>query len=202
MPTPSCSSTTPTASPPTSTAAAWRAIPGGSSSNSESPAASGRNIAARGSRLRPDRPPPVRLLRFHRGGTRPRSSFAPVSTDLGPQLIEDNDTALAQVRVIDPKLKVLFIAGSTFPEVQFLRNTLIRDKRIQVSTWLQTATRDYRQPGDEPIRRLPTRRRRNWTSTTWCWFTIPIRSSWPGGFGDLLRDVRGQGGRGAGLHRR
>src|SRR5262249_1335864 len=37
--------------------------------------------------------------------------------DVGPQLTTDDDTALADVRVIRQKLRVLFIAGETFPEV-------------------------------------------------------------------------------------
>lgn len=115
--------------------------------------------------------------------------------DLGPQLIEDNDEAIAQVRVVDPKLKVLFIAGSTFPEVQFLRNTLIRDKRIQVSTWLQTAEREYRQPGNEPIRRLPqTQEELDTYDVVLLYDPNPL--AWPGGFGDMLRDFVGRAGGG------
>jgi hypothetical protein len=75
--------------------------------------------------------------------------------DAGPQLSPEDDVATADVRVIHQKIRVLFVAGSTFPEVEFLRNTLLRDSSISASTWLQTADADYEQPGDPRIKRLP-----------------------------------------------
>ena len=75
--------------------------------------------------------------------------------DAGPQLNPGDDVATADVRVIHQKIRVLFIAGGTFPEVEFLRNTLLRDNSISASTWLQTADADYEQPGDPRIKRLP-----------------------------------------------
>ncbi|HEX8325090.1 MAG TPA: hypothetical protein VF595_14390, partial [Tepidisphaeraceae bacterium] len=51
---------------------------------------------------------------------------------------------------------VLFIAGSTFPEVEFVRNALLRDTGLSASTWLQTADARYTHPGNPSIRRLPT----------------------------------------------
>ena len=74
----------------------------------------------------------------------------------GSESTTDDNVALAEVRVIRQKQRVLFIAGSTFPEVQFLRNSLLRDSRIEVSTWLMSADTSYEHPGDEPIQRLPT----------------------------------------------
>jgi hypothetical protein len=53
-------------------------------------------------------------------------------------------------------LRVLFVAGSTFPEVQFIRNTLMLDKGVELSTWNQSAEDGYDHPGNNPIRRLPT----------------------------------------------
>ena len=53
------------------------------------------------------------------------------------------------------KTRVLFIAGYTFLEVQFIRNALIRDSTVEVSTWLQTASNDFKHPGNDLIRRLP-----------------------------------------------
>lgn len=67
---------------------------------------------------------------------------------------EDN-ASVKQVNIIYDKTRVLFIAGYTFPEVQFIRNALIRDETVEVSTWLQTADKDFRQPGNDPLRRLP-----------------------------------------------
>ena len=51
------------------------------------------------------------------------------STDVGPELTTDDNVATEDVRVIRQKIHVLFIAGNTFPEVEFLRNALLRDMR-------------------------------------------------------------------------
>lgn len=78
--------------------------------------------------------------------------------DPDPQLTADDDVAVAATRVIRQKLRVLLIAGSTFPEVQFLRNTLLRDQSIELASWLQPAEAGYEHPGDNPIKRLPATR--------------------------------------------
>ena len=75
--------------------------------------------------------------------------------DLGPQLTEDDDVAMTDVRAISEKIRVLFIAGETFPEVEFIRNAIMRDKPLIASTWLQTADANYDQPGQPMIKRLP-----------------------------------------------
>lgn len=84
-----------------------------------------------------------------------RLEFRAQLTDVGPEMTQDDNTATAEVRIIRQKLKVLFIAGATFPEVQFLRNSLMRDRGIEVSTWLMAADADYEHPGNVPIQRLP-----------------------------------------------
>jgi hypothetical protein len=75
--------------------------------------------------------------------------------DAGAELKTSDHSVIAEVRAINQKMKVLFIAGETFPEVEFIRAMLLRDKGISASTWNQTADADYEQPGDPPIRRLP-----------------------------------------------
>jgi hypothetical protein len=75
--------------------------------------------------------------------------------DVGPELTTDDNIATAEVRVIRQKIKVLFIAGSTFPEVEFIRNAILRDTSLQASTWLQTADSNYVQPGNPVLKRLP-----------------------------------------------
>ncbi len=75
--------------------------------------------------------------------------------DAGAELKTGDHGAIADVRAINQKMKVLFIAGETFPEVEFIRAMLMRDKGISASCWNQTADIDYEQPGDPPIRRLP-----------------------------------------------
>ncbi len=75
--------------------------------------------------------------------------------DVGTELSADDNITMADVRAIRQKIRVLFIAGETFPEVEFIRNALLRDNALSASTWLQTADADYEQPGDPRIKRLP-----------------------------------------------
>lgn len=118
----------------------------------------------------------------------------------------DDNAAIKQVNVIYDKTRVLFIAGYTFPEVQFIRNALIRDETVEVSTWLQTADNNFRHPGNDPIRRLPT----NMTELAGgiknglvypgydCVVLYdPTPEKWPPGFGELLKAFVAQ--RGGGL---
>ena len=48
------------------------------------------------------------------------------------------------------------IAGEASPEVQFLRNALMRDQHVEFAAWLQESDPGYRQAGDRPITRCPT----------------------------------------------
>jgi hypothetical protein len=75
--------------------------------------------------------------------------------DAGPELTRDDNSATAMVRVVRQQIRVLMIAGSPSPEVQFLRNALQRDQHVAFAAWLQHADPGYRQPGDKPITRLP-----------------------------------------------
>ena len=75
--------------------------------------------------------------------------------DAGPELTHDDNSATAAVRVVRQQIRVLMIAGSPSPEVQFLRNALQRDQHVEFAAWLQHADPGYRQPGDRPITRLP-----------------------------------------------
>jgi hypothetical protein len=75
--------------------------------------------------------------------------------DAGPELTRDDNTATAAVRVVRQQIRVLLIAGSPSPEVQFLRNALQRDQHVAFAAWLQHSDPGFRQPGDKPITRLP-----------------------------------------------
>ena len=57
--------------------------------------------------------------------------------------------------MVRQQIRVLVIAGSASPEVQFLRNALLRDPHTEYAAWIQHADPGYRQPGDRPIQRLP-----------------------------------------------
>jgi hypothetical protein len=75
--------------------------------------------------------------------------------DAGPELTHDDNTATAAVRVVRQQIRVLLIAGAASPEVQFLRNALMRDQHVEFAGWIQHADPGFRQPGDRPIQRLP-----------------------------------------------
>ncbi len=75
--------------------------------------------------------------------------------DAGPELTKDDNSATAAVKVVRQQIRVLMIAGSPSPEVQFLRNALQRDQHVEFAAWLQHADPGYRQAGDKPISRLP-----------------------------------------------
>ena len=73
----------------------------------------------------------------------------------GPELTQDDNVATAAVKVVRQQIRVLLIAGGPSPEVQFLRNALLRDQHVEFAAWLQHADPGYRQAGDRPIPRLP-----------------------------------------------
>jgi hypothetical protein len=75
--------------------------------------------------------------------------------DAGPELTQDDNTATAAVRVVRQQVRVLLIAGAASPEVQFLRNALMRDQHVEFAGWIQHSDPGFRQPGDRPIARLP-----------------------------------------------
>ncbi|RLS51684.1 MAG: VWA domain-containing protein [Planctomycetota bacterium] len=81
--------------------------------------------------------------------------FRATVEDAGPELSTDDNRGHAEVRIVRDRLHVLVIAGSAFPEVQFLKNAFYRDRKIEMSSWLQNADEDYEHLGDVPIRRLP-----------------------------------------------
>jgi hypothetical protein len=115
--------------------------------------------------------------------------------DVGPELTTDDNVATEDVRVIRQKIRVLFVAGSTFPEVEFLRNALLRDAQVQASTWLQSATSDYEQPGNPSIKRLPQTQEEldDYDAVV---LYDPDPSAWPQNFPTLLQDFVAKAGGG------
>jgi len=75
--------------------------------------------------------------------------------DLGSELTEADNTATHMMKVVRQQIRVLLIAGAPSPEVQFLRNALLRDTGLEFACWLQAAGDGYEQMGTRPIRRLP-----------------------------------------------
>ena len=75
--------------------------------------------------------------------------------DVGPELYEDDNTDTVSIRVVRQGIRVLLIAGYPSPEVQFMRNALLRDTALEFASWLQNAEQGYEHIGHRPIRRLP-----------------------------------------------
>jgi hypothetical protein len=73
----------------------------------------------------------------------------------GPELTQDDNVSTATIKVVRQQIRVLLIAGEASPEVQFLRNALLRDQHVEFAGWIQHADPGFRQPGDRPIARLP-----------------------------------------------
>jgi hypothetical protein len=115
--------------------------------------------------------------------------------DVGPELTQDDNVRVAEVRVVRQKLRVLLVAGSTFPEIQFLRNTLLRDKTMELSTWLQAADATYEHPGSVPIRRLPTTQE-EMNQLDCVILYDPDPEKWPENFPELLTKFVVQAGGG------
>lgn len=78
--------------------------------------------------------------------------------DLGEELTDTDNFATHSMKVVRQQIRVLLIAGAPSPEVQFLRNALLRDTGMEFACWLQSAGDGYEQMGSRPIRRLPNNR--------------------------------------------
>lgn len=115
--------------------------------------------------------------------------------DAGPELTTANNVALAEVRIIRQKIKVLFVAGHPFPEFEFIRNMLLRDNSLSAAVWLQTAEKDYTQPGTPGIKRLPTNSQE--LNDYDCVILYdPNPALWPDAFPQMLLDFVGKAGGG------
>ncbi|HEV7224947.1 MAG TPA: hypothetical protein VGN42_19745, partial [Pirellulales bacterium] len=76
-------------------------------------------------------------------------------SDVGPELSADDNSDTVSIRVVRERIRVLLVAGYPSPEVQFLRNALLRDNALEFASWLQSAEQAYENVGHRPIRRLP-----------------------------------------------
>ena len=115
--------------------------------------------------------------------------------DAGVELTRDDNVTTAEMRVIRQKIRVLFVAGSTFPEVEFIRNALLRDAGLSASTWLQTADPQYEHPGNPPIKRLPVTAEEMHEFD--CVVTYdPDPALWPENFPELLTEFVAKAGGG------
>ncbi len=78
--------------------------------------------------------------------------------DFGDELTDADNFATHTMKIVRQQIRVLLVAGNPGPEVQFLRNALLRDTGLEFACWLQTAGSGYEQMGTKPIRRLPINR--------------------------------------------
>ena len=97
--------------------------------------------------------------------------------DAGPELTLDDNVATTVVKVVRQQIRVLLIAGAASPEVQFLRNALMRDQHVEFAGWIQHSDPGFRQPGDRPIPRLPSsnEERAGMTHSSW---STPTYAPW------------------------
>lgn len=74
------------------------------------------------------------------------------------ELLTSNNVADIDTRVINRALRVLYVSAYPRWEFRYLKNLLIREESVEVSTMLLSADRDFAQEGNRPISRLPRTR--------------------------------------------
>lgn len=67
----------------------------------------------------------------------------------------DDNAGRVEVRVLDDKLRVLYVEGYPRFEYRYLKNVLLREPTIESSCLLLDADSDFAQEGTDPIRRFP-----------------------------------------------
>ena len=73
------------------------------------------------------------------------------------EMVADNNRVDLPVRVVDEKMKVLYIEGLPRWEYRYLKNDLTRDEKIDVSCVLTSADFEFAQEGDLPISYFPSK---------------------------------------------
>jgi len=68
---------------------------------------------------------------------------------------EDNNSEVVEVVVVDDRLRVLYVEGYPRYEYRYLKNALLREKSIELSSLLLEADADFVQEGTDPVRRFP-----------------------------------------------
>ncbi|MBI2920344.1 MAG: hypothetical protein HYY18_04590 [Planctomycetes bacterium] len=74
------------------------------------------------------------------------------------ELVETNNEVFHKIRIIDNKIKVLFVEGYPRWEYRYLKNALVRDKTMEVDVFLVSADEDFPQegsPGRPPLTEFP-----------------------------------------------
>jgi len=76
----------------------------------------------------------------------------------GEPMRPQDHAAFSQVEVLGEQTRVLLISGGPSHEYRVLRNTLTRDKTVELRCWLTSADSDFPQDGNVSIKELPADR--------------------------------------------
>lgn len=76
----------------------------------------------------------------------------------GEPFVVERHGKRGRVHVLSEQTRVLLLAGAPAPEFRILRDTLVRDKTIDVTCWLQSADPEFPQDGNTRIEELPQTR--------------------------------------------
>src|SRR5688572_1626121 len=68
---------------------------------------------------------------------------------------EEDNARLAQVEVLDAKIAVLYCEGFPRWDYRYIKNEMMRDETVDISTLLFSADQGFAQEGDKPITRFP-----------------------------------------------
>jgi hypothetical protein len=136
---------------------------GEGSRSSDAPPAMVRLVDATTGETLAERP----LPEFEPGATTASVTLLPRADDAGQRdwrveldagegdLVEENNSRVAQIELVDRPLRVLYVDGYPRWEYRYLKNLLIRESTIESSVLLLSADRDFAQEGNLPITRLP-----------------------------------------------
>jgi uncharacterized membrane protein len=79
-----------------------------------------------------------------------------VSADkIAGEIDEENSSRTLQVSVLEAKVRLLYVDGYPRWDYRYLKDSMIRDKSMELSCLLTSADPDFRQEGTRPITRFP-----------------------------------------------
>ncbi len=93
-------------------------------------------------------------LRIKPEKTGPASYRVEVSP-LPDELTAENNAQRVDIRILDNRLRVLYVEGYPRYEYRYLKNALLREKTVELSVLLLEADEVFVQEGSDPIRRFP-----------------------------------------------
>ncbi|MBI2194001.1 MAG: hypothetical protein HYU36_18660 [Planctomycetes bacterium] len=70
--------------------------------------------------------------------------------------LTENNRRTQRIRVVDDRVKVLYVSDLPSWEYRYLKNALVRDHSVEVSCLLQSADAEFIQEGSRPIQRFPS----------------------------------------------